>query len=116
MRASFERKVVEGTIEFNEMTCCAMAHAFARNRAAVEKLKEIIPPDKLRKMAEILPTTKNMTFVPSEEMQTVYSQIAKAELERLKTEKTPDFYCDHSINQHVKALQNALKEVSPKTN
>ena len=45
-------KVAEGVIEFDEMTCCALAHAFAENKETVKQLKKIISPDELKRLAE----------------------------------------------------------------
>lgn len=111
-------KFAEGVIEFDEMTCCALAHAFAKNKETVQQLKEIVGSDELRKMADILPTTKNMAFLPSEDMKIAYSQIAEIELKRLAETGETGFSCGrgHILEQHKKSLKEVLSQLKPTIN
>lgn len=59
-----------------------------------------------------------MKFVPSEEMQTIYSQIAKTELKRIEDqeENNHDLSCGHSVDQHRQALVTVVEKMKPTTN
>jgi len=111
-------KFAEGVIEFDEMTCCALAHAFAENKETVKQLKKIISPDELKKMADILPTTKNMAFLPPEDMKIAYSQIADIELKRLAETGETGFHCGrgHTLEQHKKSLKEVSSKLKPTVN
>lgn len=118
MKFSSEKlKFAEGVIEFDEVTCCALAHAFEKNKETVQQLKEVVGPDELRKMVDILPTTKNMAFIPSEDTQIAYSQIAKKEKERLEgSGENQNFHCKHTPTQHLGALKSIIKKIEPQLN
>ena len=59
-----------------------------------------------------------MKFVPSEEMKTVYSQIAKRELERIDAEDEDDenLTCGHTVEEHRQALEVVVKKMIPTIN
>ena len=113
---------VEGTVRFEKETCCALEHGFERNPEAVRQLEEMMGKDKVRLFKEILSNTLNpsdrpeMKFVPTEEMKTVYGQIAKRELEELNKEKDESLSCDHTIEEHRRALEDVVRQVEPMAN
>ncbi len=108
----------KGVIEFDEITCCALEQAFAKNRETVQRLQEIIGADELEKISNILPTTKSMAFIPSEDMKIAYSQIAKQEEERLNNQVPEDFVCKyrHTSTQHINALKLLVEKIEPRLN
>ena len=109
-------KFAKGVIEFDEITCCALTHGFAKNKETVEQLKKIVSPDKLKKTADILPTTKNMALIPTEDEKIAYSQIAKKEQERLESGEPQNFHCRHTLAQHLTALKSIIKKIQPRLN
>ncbi len=107
---------VEGTVRFDKKTCCALERGFKHNPAVVKELEKIVGEPKIKIFIKILPNTDEMKFVPSEEMQTVYSQIAKRELERIEAEDDEDLSCGHSVDEHREALMSVIKKMQPKIN
>ena len=116
--------IAEGTVEFYKETCCALYRAFKKNPELVEQLKGIVGKEKIKLFANILFNSlaplkwPEMRFVPSEEMKTVYSQIAKRELERITTENEDDtdLSCEHTIDEHLTALGEVVKNMAPVIN
>ena len=106
---------VEGTVKFDKETCCALERGFEQNPSTVQQLKETMGPVKINNFVEILPNTDEMKFVPSEEMKTVYGQIAKRELERIATEDEDDedLTCGHSVEEHQDALREVVEKMEP---
>ena len=118
-RESKEHKgSIEGTVKFDKEACCALERGFNLNPKAVEQLKEIVGEKKMKTFSEILPNTEEMKFVPSEEMQTVYGQIAKAELKRMEeqAENDGDLSCGNSIEEHRRALMSVVEKMKPTLN
>lgn len=110
---------VEGTVKFDEITCCALERAFEQNPKVVQRLEDITDNDEQMKLfKEILSSTDEIKFVPSEEMKTVYSQIAKRELERIDAEDEDDgdLVCGHSIADHQQALKSVVEKMEPAVN
>ena len=109
---------VEGTVKFDKETTCALERGFKLNPEAVKELGDIVGEAKIKTFTEILPNTDEMKFVPSEEMKTVYSQIAKRELERIgaEDEDDEDLSCGHSVEEHKKALASVVEKMEPKIN
>ena len=108
----------EGTVKFDKETCCALERGFKNNPVVVKELEEVVGKEKMKTFAEILPNTDEMKFVPSEEMKTVYSQIAKRELERIEAEDEDDedLLCGHSVEEHRQALATVVEKMEPKVN
>lgn len=109
---------IEGTVKFSKETCCALQRGFEQNPAVVKQLKEMMGPVEVNNFIDILPNTDEMKFVPSEEMKTVYSQIAKMELERIgaEGEGDEDLVCGHSIDDHERALKDVVEKMEPAVN
>jgi len=115
---------VEGTVKFSQETCCALDRGFEKNPETAKQLAEIVGDEKVKLFKDILVNTlkpssrPEMKFVPSEEMQTVYGQIAKRELERIdaEDEDDEDLSCGHTINKHKKALESVVEKMEPKLN
>lgn len=110
---------VEGTVKFGKETCCALKRGFEQNSNLVKRLADIIDDDeKMKLFEEILDDTDEMKFVPSEEMKTVYVQIAKKELERIKTEGEDDndLSCGHSVFEHQEALKSVVEKMKSVVN
>jgi len=116
---------VEGTIEFDEITCCALERGFEQNPIVVKQLEEIAGPDKVKLFKDILFNNLNpskrapIKLVPAkEEVRTVYGQIAKRELERIdaEDEDDEDISCGHSILEHQWALSSIVEKMEPVVN
>ena len=108
---------IEGTVKFDKETC-ALERAFNLNPEAVEQLKEVVGEKNIKTFSGILPSTEEMKFVPSEEMRTVYGQIAKTELKRMEEqeENNEDLSCGHSVEQHRQALVVVVEKMKPTLN
>ena len=108
----------EGTVKFEKETCCALERGFEQNPELVDQLKKLMGPAAINNFAEILPNTDEMKFVPSEEMKTVYGQIAKRELERMDAEGEgdEDLVCGHSVDEHRQALVSVVEKMEPTVN
>ena len=109
---------VEGTVKFTKETCCALERGFRQNPGVVDQLKGMMGPVEVNNFIDILPNTDEMKFVPSEEMKTIYSQIAKRELERMEAEDEDDenLTCGHTVEDHIHALQTVVEKMSPTVN
>lgn len=115
---------VEGTVKFEQETCCALERGFEQNLEVAKELAEIVGQDKVKLFKEILFNSLNpgsspeIKFVPSEDMKTVYSQIAKRELERIdaEDEDSEDLSCGHSVEEHKEALETVVKKMEPNIN
>lgn len=105
---------VEGATEFEEETSCALERGLEKNPELVGELAEMIGADKLKKFMSIA-LDHDKKFVPSEEMKTVYVQVAKREVERIldEDEEDEDLTCDHSVDEHIKALRELIDEMKP---
>lgn len=113
MRVSDIEGFAEGPerIIFDEIDCCALANAFAKNPEAIKTLSGAMDPKKLKASADILINTTGIGFQRNEEVGMAYSQMAEAELERLKKTDDPDFYCAHSEEEHEKALKSVIEKL-----
>jgi hypothetical protein len=115
---------VEGTVKFEQETCCALERGFEQNPRVAKELAEIVGKDKVKLFKEILfnsldPDSRpEMKFVPSEEMKMVYGQIAKKELERMdaEDEDDADLSCEHSVEEHKEALESVVEKMEPRIN
>ncbi|MEX2090861.1 MAG: hypothetical protein WD989_01860 [Candidatus Paceibacterota bacterium] len=106
---------VEGTVKFEKETCCALERGFEHNPGVVQELKKALGSQEVNMMVDILPNTEEMKFVPSENMKTVYGQIAKRELERIQAEDEDDedLSCGHSVEDHIQALERVMEKMEP---
>ena len=74
---------IEGTVKFEQETCCALERGFEQNPVVAKELVGIVGEEKVKLFKDILFNSLDphdrpeMKFVPSEEMRTVYGQIAK---------------------------------------
>ena len=109
---------VEGTVKFDKETCCALQRGFEQNPGVVQQLKELMGPVEVNKFVEILPNIDETNVVPSEEMKTVYGQIAKRELERIEAEDEDDedLTCGHTVDEHREALETVVEKMTPTVN
>ena len=109
---------VEGTVKFEKETCCALGRGFEQNPGVVQQLKELMGPVEVNNFIEILPNTDEMKSVPSEEMKTVYGQIAKRELERIEAEDEDDedLTCGHTVDEHREALKAVVEKITSTIN
>ena len=115
---------VEGTIKFSQETCCALDRGFEKNPEVARDLAKIVGEEKAKLFKDVLINTfkpssrPEMKFVPSEEMQIFYGQMAKRELERIDTENesNQDLSCGHSVDEHKKALTSVVEKMEPKIN
>lgn len=115
---------VEGTVKFSKETCCALERGFEQNPEVVKQLEGIVGEKKAKLFKDILFNSLSpkdrpeMKFVPSEEMKTIYSQIAKRELERIdaEDEDDEDLSCGHSVDEHKEALMSVVEKMEPRIN
>ena len=115
---------VEGTVKFSQEACCALDRGFEKNPEVAKQLAKIVGEEKAKLFKDILfntlkPSSRpEMKFVPSEEMQIVYSQIAKKELKRIddEEENDGDLSCGHSVEEHKDALMSVVEKMNPKIN
>jgi len=109
---------VEGTVKFNKETCCALARAFKQNPGVAKELETVVGEENMRNLTDVLPHADEFTFDQSEESKTVYSQIAKKELERIaaEDEDDEDLACGHSVDEHRQALQSVVEKMTPMVN
>lgn len=116
---------VEGTVRFDETTCCALERGFEQNPEVVKQLEGLVGEDKVKLFKDILfdaldPEHRSpIKFVPAQEgVRTVYSQIAKRELERIEAEDEDDedISCGHSVDEHQEALRMVLEKMEPAVN
>ena len=116
---------VEGTVKFDQETCCALGRGFEHNPSVVKQLEEIVGAEGVKVYKDILFNTldpKNrpsMKFVPAQEaMKTVYGQIARRELERIEAESEDDedISCGHTIDEHIIALQEVVEKMKTVVN
>lgn|SRR3989344_1746114 len=103
---------VEGTVQFDKDTCCALKRGFEENSVLVEQLAKLVGEKNIKIFSDILSGTDEMKFVPSDDMKTAYSQVAKRELERIDAtdEDDDDLSCGHSIDEHKEALGSVLEK------
>ncbi len=98
-------------VVLTDVACCALAHAFARHPQLLVRWSEC--EGRLRLLADILPTTRRMSFVPDDQTEVVYRDFAKAELVRLNacSDADPNLRCRHTGNDHRKALEGLLRSM-----
>ena len=110
----------KGTVEFNEETCCALERGFEQNPTMVKQLEEAIGENKVKIFKDILFNSLDpqkrppMKFVPvTEEVKTLYGQIAERELERIEAEDEDDedISCGHTIDEHIWALKKVVERM-----
>lgn len=103
------------TVIFTKEMCCALQSGFVLNPALVEQLEDMIGKDRVRIFSQILPNTNEMEikYDPSEELKTVYGQIAKKEIERIKAEHQLNLTCGHSVCGHIEALNFLVAKLNP---
>ncbi len=96
-------------VHLTREACCALAHAFARHPQLLVRWSEC--EGRLRLLADILPTTLNMEFVPDDQAEVVYRDFAKAELARLASygEAKANLSCRHTATSHRNALEYVLR-------
>ncbi len=100
---SFEKE--QKKLELGELECCALANAFAKNRDAVAKLLELDKNNILKKSADILVRSKNLSFPHND------TQIAQAELKCLDGLSENDkagFRCHHNKKEHRLVLESVV--------
>ena len=115
---------VEGTVKFEQEICCALERGFEQNPEVAKELASIVGEDKIKIFKDILfnsldPDSRpEIKFVPSEEMQMVYGQIAKRELERIEAEDEDDedLSCGHSVDEHRDSLNSVIEKMEPTMN
>ncbi|MDO8496137.1 MAG: hypothetical protein Q7S43_01645 [bacterium] len=109
---------VEGTVQFDKDVCCALKRGFEENSVLVEQLSKLVGEKNIKIFADILSSTDEMKFVPSDDMKTAYSQVAKRELERIDAtdEDDDDLSCSHSIDEHKEALRSVLEKMESPIN
>ena len=98
-------------IELDAIECCALAHGFAKNPETISKLMDFMDKKKLKLYADELINTEHMAFLPNDEIQTAYTQIALSELNRIDDMDT-SFKCNHSREEHRKSLQSVVSRFS----
>lgn len=112
-------------LELNEDIRCALRRAFEMNPEVVKELQIIVKsPVKFDFLREVLrDSTDNegggiATLKPFDEAETVYSQIAKRELERIEAEGEgdEDLVCGHTVDEHEDALRMVLGKFEPAIN
>ena len=106
---------VEKAVTFDKETCCALNRAFKQNPGVTKELEAIVGEENLKNLTDVLPHADAVTFDQSEESKTVYSQIAKRELERIdaEDEDDEDLTCGHSVEEHQDALREVLEKMEP---
>lgn len=102
-------------VELSEVECCALAHGFAKNAEAVSTLIELVDKEKLKAATDILIKTKHVAFPHNDAIETAYAQIARVELERLDAGKN-GLHCQHSPDEHKKALSAVVANLAKPTN
>ena len=109
---------VEGTVQFDKDTCCALKRGFEENSVLVEQLAKLVGEKNIKIFADILSGTDEMKFVPSDDMKTAYSQVAKRELERIEAEDEDDedLSCGHSVDEHRDSLNSVIEKMEPTMN
>lgn len=117
-------KSPERIIKFEEETCCALERGFRQNPEVTKELTAIVGESKMANYRNIVlfgidPKIKaENKFVMSDEIRTVYSQIAKRELERIEAEDEDDgdLLCGHSADEHKEALEGVVGIMEPTIN
>lgn len=117
---SFESKMgmIEGAVEIDEVVWCALKHAFEVNPEAVKKLEEGMRVKDMDILRSAFDGVERMRITPSDKMKTVYSQIAKKELERMEAGKDDDddLSCGHSREDHEESLRMIVEKMSGTVN
>lgn len=111
---------VDTKIRFDEETICALGRAFKQNPEVLKELTEVVGEQNMKIFTDILNNTNEMEikYDPSEELKTVYGQIAKRELERIdaEDEDSEDLFCGHSVEEHKEALGSVVEKMELKVN
>ncbi|MDP2598952.1 MAG: hypothetical protein Q8P49_03925 [Candidatus Liptonbacteria bacterium] len=97
--------------EFDEVECCALANAFAKNPQAIATLLDAVDGKTLKLFADEMIRTEHIAFQRNETAELVYPQIAKTELKRIEAEKEIKFNCPHSAGEHETALKSVIKKL-----
>jgi len=113
-------ELVEIKITFDGETICALGRAFKKNPEVAKNLASVVGEENMKIFTDILTNTNEMEikYDPSEELRTVYSQIAKRELERIEAEDEDDedLSCGHSVDEHKEALALVIEKMQPTVN
>ncbi len=110
------------TLNLNDVERCALKYSFDENYETLEKLGEGGLIDKIEKFFDKLfelPHPKISFELPEEsdllkEFQTIFCQMAKTELKRLKNRQSldsKDEHCHHNLKEHVQALENIIEKL-----
>ncbi len=99
--------------QLDETTCCALLYGFIKNHEIIAALEDIIDKKRLKLTADELIRSKNLYIrfeLPQQaenldELKLIYSQIAQAELKRLKETNIKNFGCHHTLKEHLTALK-----------
>ena len=113
-------KAIERKITFDGETICALGRAFKKNPEVVRDLAGGVGEENMKIFTDILINTNEMEikYDPSEELKTLYGQIAKRELERIdaEDEDDEDLLCGHSVEDHKEALESVIEKMQPTIN
>ncbi len=111
-------KSKEGTIGFDRESRCALIRGFEQNQAVVRELKKIVEEREVEFFAKILSDSVEDRYIISDEMKTIYGQVAKRELERIdaEDEDDDDLLCGHSVEEHQEALRSVVEKMEPAVN
>lgn len=99
-------------LELGEIECCALAHAFAKNKDAVAQLLDADNKNLLKKSADVLVRSESISFPRNPIIDLFYNQIAKAELARLSGGAQGGFHCVHSEKEHQLALESVVEKTA----
>ena len=113
-------KAIERKITFDGETICALGRAFKKNPEVVRDLAGVVGEENMKIFTDILINTNEMEikYDPSEELKTLYGQIAKRELERIEAEDEDDedLTCGHTVDEHREALETVVEKMTPTVN
>jgi len=107
----FEQKE---SVTFTKEECCALLHAFTKNKEAMSVLIEAFG-DTVKLSADILLNTQSIMIPDDKNVFAIYTQIAKAELSR-KAKDDELCYCNHTFGEHQKALYSVLGKIDKLAN
>jgi hypothetical protein len=112
--------LAEKEIEFDEDVCCALKRAFKMNPEVDKELEKIVGRPAINFFIRKLSNfdgdrDKQKSPQYMDMMETVYSQIAKRELERIEAEDEDDedIVCGHSVDDHRESLELVLNKTKP---
>ena len=109
-------------VQLSEIECCALARGFAKNSEAIGELMELTDKKTLKTAADILVRSRNLGFRHNKDIETAYQQIAAAELKKLNGDGASERWeneakkCEHSLDEHKKALRAVVARLEKPTN